>query len=66
MLVQFTDKMTGNPVAINPKHVLCVVTHKNEELNEEVVVIGIPSATIGVTQNYSEVVGTLNGALATN
>jgi hypothetical protein len=45
---------------------LCVVTHKNEELNEEVVVIGIPSATIGVTQNYSEVVGVINGALATN
>jgi hypothetical protein len=64
MLIQFTDKMTGNPVAINPKQVLCVVTHKNEELNEEVTVIGIPSATIGVTQSYTEVVGLLNGAMA--
>ena len=62
MLLNFTDKQTGNSVAINPKFVVVVFTAKDEEGNESTIINTI-TGNIPVQQSQIDVVGLIQGEL---
>lgn len=62
MLLNFTDKQTGNSVSINPKHVVVVFTAKDEEGNETTI-INTLTGNIPVQQSQIDVVGAFQGEL---
>jgi hypothetical protein len=63
MLLIFTDVNTGNPVAINPQHIVCVFTSKDEKTLLEATIINMLNGNVAVTEEYLEVVGRLQGEL---
>jgi len=63
MLLHFTDLNTGNPVAINPKHVACVFTTIDEKTSLQTTVINMINGNIAVTEEYLEVVGRIQSEL---
>lgn len=62
MLVIFTDKITKQPVAVNPKYVTCVFIHKEYEETEDTV-IGMINGNIVVEQSYNDAVGIIQGQM---
>jgi hypothetical protein len=63
MLINFTDATTGNSVAVNPQHVVCVFTNKDEKTGLTVTVINVLNGNIAVTEEYTEVVGRIQSEL---
>jgi uncharacterized protein YlzI (FlbEa/FlbD family) len=63
MLIIYTDATTGNSVAINPEHVVCVFTNKDETTGLTSTIINMLNGNIAVTEEYSEVVGRIQGEL---
>ena len=63
MLVYFTESLSGNSIAINPQYVVAVFTAKDGD-NEGKTVIGVTNGSVFVNENFTDVVGTLNGHLA--
>jgi len=63
MLINFTDATTGNSVAVNPQHVVCVFTNKDEKTGLTVTVINVLNGNIAVTEEYTEVVGQIQSEL---
>ena len=61
MLLTFTDKTTGNALAVNPAHVVCVFTAKEGE--EEFTAINMLNGNLVVSEDYLGVVGQLQGQL---
>jgi hypothetical protein len=61
VLLTFTDKTTGNPLAINPAHVVCVFTAKEGE--EEFTAINMLNGNLVISEDYINVVGQLQGQL---
>lgn len=62
MLVYFTDAVSGEAVAINPKHVTCVFTAKEGEMQGKTV-ISVTNGNLVVTEDMVNVVGVLQGQL---
>lgn len=63
MLSTFTDAQSGNSLAINPQHVVCVFTPVLKEGDTEVTVINLLNGNVAVKETYLDVVGRLQGAL---
>jgi hypothetical protein len=59
MLINFTDATTGNSVAVNPQHVVCVFTNKDEKTGLTVTVINVLNGNIAVDEDYDDVLGKL-------
>jgi hypothetical protein len=64
MLIIFTDVVTKNSVAINPQHVVCVFTSKDEKTLDTVTVISVLNGNIAVCEDYTEVVGRIQSELS--
>lgn len=62
MLLFFTDVTTGLPVAINPQHVACVFTTKDES-GAETTIINLVNGNVAVSDSQLEVVGRIQGEL---
>ena len=62
MLVQFSEGVTGNPISINPEHVVAVFTANDGEQKGKTI-IGVGSGSVIVSEDYLTVIGTINGAL---
>lgn len=62
MLVYFTDAVSGEQVAVNPKHVTCVFTVKEGEMQGKTV-ISVTNGNLVVTEDMINVVGVLQGQL---
>ena len=60
MLVYFTDAVSKQQIAINPKHVTAVFVVQEGELLGKTV-IGLTNGNVVVEQNQVEVVGVLQG-----
>ena len=63
MLVYFTDAITNNQVAINPKFVTAVFIVSDGGEHDGKTALNTLTGTLVVTQSQIEVVGTLNGEL---
>jgi hypothetical protein len=63
MLLHFTDATTGNSVAVNPQHVVCVFTNKDETTGLTSTVINMLNGNIAITEEYLTVTGQLQGEL---
>ena len=70
MLVLFTDAKSKNAIAVNPEHVVAVFTvpstpDETGAINPDagLTVIGVLNGNILVSEEYTEVVGTLQGQL---
>jgi len=63
MLIIYTDATTGNSVAINPEHVVCVFTNKDEASGLTSTIINMLNGNIAVTEDYLEVVGRIQSEL---
>ena len=61
--IHLTDVVSGNFVAINPTKVVCVFTNKDPETGLETTVINLVNGNVGVTEDYLETVGRLQGVL---
>jgi hypothetical protein len=59
----YTDATTGNSVAINPEHVVCVFINKDETTGLTTTVINVLNGNIAVTEEYTEVVGRIQSEL---
>ena len=64
MLLNFTDATTGQTVAVNPVHVICVFTNTDEKTGTKVTVINTLSGNVAVIDDYLETVGRINGSLS--
>jgi hypothetical protein len=62
-LLHFTDSVSGMSVAINPSKVVCVFTNKDPDSGLETTVINLVNGNVGVTEDYLETVGRLQGVL---
>ena len=62
MLLNFTESLTGNPIAINPAFVVAVFTSTDPDHLGKTI-IGVQQGTIMVGEGYNEVVGAIQGAL---
>jgi len=63
MMMMFTDALTGQSVAINPRHIIAVfIAPESTEIAGKTI-INIPSGTIAVSDDYLSVVGRINGEL---
>lgn len=62
MLLQFTDAVTGNSIAVNPTSVVAVFTVAEGE-HEGKTVIGVSNGNLLVSEKYIDVVGQLQGQL---
>lgn len=60
MLVYFTDAITKEKVAVNPKYVVVVFVLPDGEMKGKTV-IGLPSGNLVVDESQIDVVGTLQG-----
>jgi hypothetical protein len=63
-LLHFTDSVSGMSVAINPSKVVCVFTNKDPDSGLETTVINLVNGNVGVTEDYLETVGRLQGSLS--
>ena len=63
MLINFTDATNGNSVSVNPQHVVCVFTTKDEKSGLDATVINVLNGNIAVTESFTEVVGCIQGEL---
>ena len=63
-LLHFTDSVSGMSVAINPSKVVCVFTNKDPDSGLETTVINLVNGNVGVTEDYLEAVGRLQGSLS--
>jgi len=63
MLINFTDATNGNSVSVNPQHVVCVFTTKDEKSGLDATVINVLNGNIAVTESFTEVVGRIQGEL---
>jgi len=63
MLLNFTDATTGNSVAVNPQHVVCVFTNTDEKSGLSATVINVLNGNIAVSEEYTEVVGRIQSEL---
>jgi len=63
MLIIFTDATTGNSVAINPTHVVCVFTNTDEKTGLTATVINMLNGNVAVTEEYTEVVGRIQSEI---
>jgi hypothetical protein len=61
MLLTFTEAQTGNSIAVNPEHVVCVFTGTDESGTKTV--INVLNGNIAVSEDYLNVVGQLQGQL---
>jgi len=61
MLILLTDAVTGNAIAVNPKHVVVVFTAKDDKVGEATV-INTLTGNVLVKDSYVEVVGQLQAA----
>ena len=61
--IHLTDVVSGNLVAINPTKVVCIFTNKDAETGVETTVINLVNGNVGVTEDYLETVGRLQGVL---
>ena len=61
MLLTLTDKTTGNTLAVNPQHVVCLFT--KTENDEELTVINMLNGNLVVSESYIDVFGQLQGQL---
>lgn len=63
MMMMFTDALTNNSVAVNPKQIIAVFVAPEKTEIAGKTIINIPSGTIAVTEDYLTVVGRINGEL---
>jgi uncharacterized protein YlzI (FlbEa/FlbD family) len=63
MLLLFTDVNNGNSVAVNPQHIVCVFTSKDETTSIEATIINMLNGNVAVTEEYTEVVGRIQSEL---
>ena len=63
MLLNFTDAMTNNTVAVNPVYVVCVFTAPEDQGGHCIMHMS-NGGNIIVTEDYLTVVGQLQGELA--
>ena len=70
MLVLFTDAKSKNAIAVNPDHVVAIFTVPSTpdetgtiSADAGLTVIGVLNGNILVSEEYTEVVGTLQGQL---
>jgi len=63
MLIIFTDVNNGNSVAVNPQHIVCVFTSKDEKTLLEATIINMLNGNVAVTEEYMEVVGRIQSEL---
>lgn len=63
MLIIYKDATTGNSVAINPEHVVCVFTNTDEKTGLTSTIINMLNGNIAVTEEYSTVVGQIQSEL---
>ena len=63
MLLNFTDAQTGNAIAVNPEHVVCVFITKEEEVDKTI--INMLNGNVVVTDGFNETVGRIQGVLNT-
>jgi hypothetical protein len=62
MLVMFTEAITGEPIAINPKSVVAVFTAAEGD-NKGKTVIGVTNGSVFVSEDFVSAVGTIQGHL---
>jgi len=63
MLIIYTDFNSGNSIAVNPAHVVCVFTAPDEKTNLQTTVINMLNGNVAVTEEYSTVVGQIQSEL---
>jgi len=63
MLIIFTDVNNGNSVAVNPQHIVCVFTTKDETTGLDTTVINMLNGNVAVTEEYTEVVGRIQNEI---
>jgi predicted metal-dependent peptidase len=62
MLVYFTDAITKEKIAVNPKYVVVVFVLPDGEMQGKTV-IGLPSGNVVVDESQIDVVGVLQGQI---
>jgi predicted metal-dependent peptidase len=62
MLVYFTDAITKEKIAVNPKYVVVVFVLPDGEMQGKTV-IGLPSGNIVIEESQIDVVGILQGQI---
>jgi predicted metal-dependent peptidase len=62
MLVYFTDGITKDKIAVNPKFVVVVFVLPDGEMQGKTV-IGLPSGNLVVEESQMDVVGALQGQM---
>jgi hypothetical protein len=62
MLVYFTDAITKEKIAVNPKYVVVVFVLPDGEMAGKTV-IGLPSGNIVIEESQIDVVGILQGQI---
>jgi hypothetical protein len=62
MLIYFTEAGTGNSIAVNPTHVVCVFEQDIKEVGKKTV-INLLNGNVAVEEKVIDVVGTLQGQL---
>jgi hypothetical protein len=63
MLIIYTDAVTGNSVAVNPEHVVCIFTNTDEKTGLTSTIINVLNGNIAVTEEYSTVVSQIQSEL---
>lgn len=63
MLLTFTELVSNNPIAINPEHLIGVFNVIEGE-HAGNTAISLSNGSLIVSENYLDVVGRINGALA--
>jgi uncharacterized protein YlzI (FlbEa/FlbD family) len=63
MLITFTDFNSGNSLAVNPEHIVCVFTAPDEKSGLQTTVINMLNGNVAVTEEYTEVVGRIQSEL---
>jgi hypothetical protein len=61
--IHLTDVVSGNLVAINPTKVVCIFTNKDPDSGVETTVVNLVNGNVGVTEDYLETIGRLQGVL---
>jgi uncharacterized protein YlzI (FlbEa/FlbD family) len=59
----YTDATTGNSVAINPQHIVCVFTNKDETTGLTTTVINMLNGNIAVTEDHLTVINQIQSEL---
>jgi hypothetical protein len=62
MLLNFTDATTGNPIAINPQHLVVLFSAK-DDTGKEKTVLNMLNGNVAINEDFISAYGQLQGEL---